>query len=81
MRTSVRNADDSPAESSSTQSLVLPCFVNQLVRPVRLECQSEIEVERSIVWWPHGVRKKRAEDRRARGSRRTISIPLSAIPS
>jgi len=27
-----------------------------------LECQSEIKVERFIVWWPHGLRKKKAED-------------------
>jgi hypothetical protein len=33
-----------------------------------LECQLEIEVESFIVWWPHGARKKKAEDRHARGA-------------
>jgi hypothetical protein len=31
IRMTFRVADDSPAESSSTQSLVPPCFVNQLL--------------------------------------------------
>jgi hypothetical protein len=31
-----------------------------------LECQSEIEVERFSVWWPHSARKKKAEDRHAK---------------
>jgi hypothetical protein len=31
-----------------------------------LECQSEIEVERFIVWWPQGARKKKAEGRHPR---------------
>ena len=40
------------------QSLVLPCSFNQLFRPVRLECQSEIEVERFIVGGQGGARPR-----------------------
>jgi hypothetical protein len=52
-------------QRAPTQSLVLPCSLTSCWTR-SLGVSIRIEVERFIVWWPHGARKKKAEDRHAR---------------
>ena len=58
--------DDSPAESSSTQSLVLPCFVNQLLDPFAWSVNQKWRSNVSSFGGPTALARKRPEDRHAR---------------
>ena len=58
----LRMADDSPAESCSTQSLVLPCFVNQLLDPFAWSVNQKSRSNVSSF----GGRTAHARDRHAR---------------